>query len=246
MQPTFLPWLGFFDLIDQSDNFVLLDSVQFEKQSWQQRNRARGAEKLEWMTVPVFIKGRFGQSIQDVEIRTDQFPEKIVKSIDQHYGKCRYYSEYRKNFIDILTRSKTHRSLATLNAELINWLIGELGINVNLYFSSRLKTEGTRSGRLVSILERLNGKMYLSPRGSYEYIMEDRQIFKKAGIDVCFQNYSHPVYEQRYKPFVPGASIIDLLFNEGPASLDIIRSGRMPSQTLDEIATLEGNEIVYR
>lgn len=235
MQPTYLPWIGYFDLIDQADVFVFLDTAQFEKQTWQQRNRIRTANGLEWITAPVYIKGRFGQPIRDVSVRTTEFPEKHIRALRQHYGKAPYGSEYLPELELILTSVRSDPSLAGLNVALIRWLADRLGIASRFALASDLTAEGQRSTRLVAILKALGATRYLSPRGSADYLREDRRIFEMAGIPIAVQNYAHPEYCQRYRPFEPGASAIDLLFNEGPAAAAIMRSGRRPSLTLDQV-----------
>ena len=235
MQPTYLPWIGYFDLIDQADVFVFLDSVQFEKQTWQQRNRIRTANGLEWLTVPVFIKGRFGQSIRDVVIRTTGFPDKHIRALKQHYGKAPYCGEYLGELEEIIFSARNDPSLARLNIALIRWLSDRLGIPGRFSCASELAAEGERSTRLVSILQALGATRYLSPRGSMDYLRSDRQVFGKAGIPIVVQDYAHPEYRQLYRPFEPGASAIDLLFNEGPGAAEIIRAGRRRSIPIDEV-----------
>src|SRR5580704_12957199 len=93
-QPTYLPWLGYFDLIDQVDVFVLLDNVQFEKQSWQQRNRIKTPTGLQWLTVPVIFRGRFGQLIKDVEIREAEFWRNHLRAIELNYRRARFFHQY--------------------------------------------------------------------------------------------------------------------------------------------------------
>ncbi len=225
MQPTWLPWLGYFDLIDQADRFVFLDTVQFEKQTWQQRNRLKSSGGLGWITVPVFIKGQFGQSIADVQIDRRKFPSKHLRTIRQNYSRAVYFNEYIDEFSDLLEEGDWH-SLCELNIAVIDWLCEKFGIETELLRASQMKANGKRSERLVSILNEFGSNDYLSPMGSLEYLQEDRELFEKSRVSISFQNYVHPEYQQLYPPFLAGASALDLLFNEGLNSLQIIRSGR--------------------
>lgn len=241
MQPTFLPWIGYFDLIDQADIFVFLDTVQFEKQSWQQRNRVRTPNGLEWLTVPVYITGRFGQTIREVEIKTDVFPEKQIKTLQCHYSKTPYFDEYWPELEAILHSAKQDRSLARLNMSFICWLAGLLGISSRFVLASDLNVENRRSERLVGILKNIGADRYLSPRGSMEYLLQDREVFAQAGIPILFQTFVHPEYRQRYAPFEIGASAIDMLFNEGAAgTAGLMRSGRGLSERFED--AVERNE----
>lgn len=239
MQPTFLPWCGYFDLIDQVDVFVFLDTVQFEKQTWQQRNRIKTPSGLEWLTVPVFNSHRFGQPIRDVEIKLGEFPGKHLRALRQHYAGCNHYVDYAESMEAVFTAAAKHRSLACLNIELIRWLASAIGISTPMLIASEIPAKGQRSDRLVAILRQIGADAYRSPRGSLAYLSEDRMTFRRAGIPVSFQTYTQPSYRQRYEPFVAGASTIDLLFNHGVASADILRSGRALPEDLEAILTRE-------
>lgn len=237
MQPTYLPWLGFFDLIDQVDTFVFLDDVQFEKQSWQQRNRIRSSAGLEWITVPVLIKGRFGQEIRDVDTNGHDFVAKHLRKLAFSYGKAKFFAEYGEELSGILARSAESGKLCDVCVELIKWVCDQLGIDDRSVRSSTLGVSGRRSERLVNILREVGATRYLSPLGSKEYLWDDREIFAGQSIDIEFQNYEHPIYQQSYQPFMSHASTVDLLFNEGPRSLEILRSGRRPTLALEEALT---------
>jgi len=226
MQPTYLPWLGYFDLIDQADVFVFLDTVQFEKQSWQQRNKIRTSEGLEWITVPVLIKGRFGQLIRDVEINPVAFPEKHIKQIKQHYGRAPYFHKYFDELADLLIMSSKDLSLNNLNIELIQWACSKLSLSPVFYRSSDLGVTGKRTELLVNVLKAIKATQYLSPLSSWDYLKNDHCQMSSHNIALGFHNYAHPEYRQVYDPFIPFVSIIDLVFNEGERSAAVIRSGR--------------------
>jgi hypothetical protein len=239
MQPSCLPWLGYFDLVDQAGTFVFLDNVQFEKQSWQQRNRVRGHGGLEWLTVPVLMKGRSGQVISEVEINRSVRPDKFLRQVRQHYGRAPFFERYADGFEAVFTPAYEAGNLCEFNIALITWLCSCLSLATPMLRSSRLKAAGKRSGLLVEILREIGAARYLSPRGSSVYLEAERELFERQGISVAYQNFRHPEYRQVYKPFVPFASCIDLLFNEGERSLGIIRSGRLPAtatctETADE------------
>ena len=235
MQPTYLPWVGYFDLIDQVDVFVFLDDVQFEKQSWQQRNRIRSSTGLEWITVPVLIKGRFGQVIRDVETNGQDYVSKHVRKLAFAYGKAAFFDEYGERLSGVLAQSSESQKLCDVCLEMIQWLCSQFGIQKRFVCSSDLAVPGKRSERLVNLLREVGAKRYLSPLGSKDYLWDDRDIFANAGIDIEFQAYDHPTYRQVYQPFEAHASAVDLLYNEGPQSLEIIRSGRRPSLAFEEV-----------
>ena len=233
-QPGYLPWAGFFDLIDQVDQFVLLDDAQFVKQSWHQRNRIKSSTGLQWLTVPVVFRGRLGQALREVEIREPQFWQKHLRSVEVNYGRARYFESYFPRLEEILERYGPGQKLIDLNLALVQWLAGELSVKTPMVRSSDLQAEGTRSGHLVSLCQRLGATDYLSPR-SADYLLDDLAMFAEADIAVWFHNYTYPEYKQRFPPFVPYASAVDLLFNHGPESGKIMRRGRGIPLTPDQV-----------
>jgi hypothetical protein len=224
MQPTYLPWLGYSDLMDQSDVFVFLDSVQFDKRSWQQRNRIKAPSGELLLTVPVFSKGKRDQRICEVQIDyTTNFEEKHIKTIERCYGKAPFFEKYAGELAAIL--KKRQQYLAELTIDLIDWIRGTIGIKTELVRSSSLDAQGRKVELLVNICKSVRAECYLSPLGSKVYI-EENDSFRQNNIELEYQNFEHPIYTQLHGDFIPSLSVIDLLFNEGERSLEIIRSGR--------------------
>jgi hypothetical protein len=225
MQPTYLPWLGYFDLIDQVDDFVLLDDVEFSRQSWQQRNRIKTAQGEQWLTMPVLWRGKSDQKICAVMINLEaKGKEKHLKTIMQAYAKAPFLKRYIEELSEIMI--KPYPLLVELNIALIYWFCQKLGITTNLILSSKINAEGKKVERLINICKYLGATKYLSPPGSKVYI-DENDHFPENGIELQYQNYQHPVYKQLYRVFLPFMSTLDLLFNEGTNSLSIIRSGRV-------------------
>lgn len=243
MQPTFLPWMGYFDILDQVDLFILLDDVQFVKQSWQQRNRIKTPAGLEWLTIPVIFRDRFGQLIKDVEIGKLDFWKKHIRSIEVNYGRASHFDIYFTELLSIFKKGESWNKLADLNIKLIEWLREKIGISTSLIRSSSLAIDAERSSRLVAICQKVGAIEYLSPIGSAGYLLEEIKEFTDRGIEVFFHNYSHPVYKQLFLPFVPYASVLDLLFNEGPNSKESIRSGRGVAYLPEEIREKSTKEV---
>jgi len=238
-QPTYLPWLGYFDLIDQVDTFVFLDDVQFEKQSWQQRNRIKTPQGLQWLTVPVAFRGKLHQLIQDVEIRVPDFYEDHLRAMELNYRRAHFFQSYYENLAKIV--SSAGPLLAELNIRLIEWCMAVLGIRTPLVRSSDLKQEGKRTELLAKICKSLNASQYVSPMGAAVYLLREKDALEKHGVEVVFQNYMHPEYSQLFPPFVPYACIADLLFNVGPDALETIRSGRGAPLHSEQVVSVEEN-----
>jgi len=222
MQPTYLSWMGYFDLIDQSDIFVFLDDVQFEKQSWQQRNKIKTPQGWQWLSIPVVKK--FPQLIKDVQISNNIGWAKIHwKTIVQNYEKAPAFANYKDAFEHIY--SKNWDKLADLNMALIKLICDVLGIKKDFIRSSDINVPGDKVVKLVNICHKINATTYLSPVGSAGYIEEDNR-FKSEGITLEYHNYEFPRYSQLYGEYVPYLSVVDLLFNCGESALGIIKKGR--------------------
>ena len=239
-QPTFLPWLGYFDLMDQATLFIALDSVQFTKRSWMQRNRIRTPRGLEWLTVPVRVKGRYQQTLLQTQLNHEGgFPAKHLRTLEQNYRKTPYFGDYFPELARAL--EERHTSLGELNLQLIRWLATTLGITTPIRRSSEMRANGQRSALLAALCREVDSRHYLSTPGAADYIRDEQAVFREADITVSFHRYQHPVYPQSGPGFEPYASVIDLLFHTGPDALQVIRSGRghnLPAHTFFEEAAL--------
>jgi len=226
MQPTFLPWIGYFALMDRVDLFVFLDDVQFDKRSWQQRNRVLTAQGPLWLTVPVLTKGRREQTIADVEISPDpKFPASLLRTVEGTYGKASYFSRYYPEFAAIM---ESHDGrLCSLNLALIDWLASAFGIDTPVVRSSQTPVKSHKADRLAELCIAHGAAHYLSPPGSKAYL-DESDAFDRAGIGLDYFAYDHPAYRQGGKAFEPYMSALDLLFHAGPDSLAILRSGVKP------------------
>lgn len=235
-QPAYLPWLGFLDLIDQVDTFVLLDNVQFEKQSWQQRNRIKTPTGMLWLTVPVVFRGRLGQKIYEVEIRNADFSRNHLRAIELNYARASFFDVHFPALFSILQECTPGMPLVDLNVKLLRWIMNILAINTPVVRASGLGRGGKRTELLANICQELGATQYVSPIGSAEYLLNEMRILTNCNVDTVFQNYKHPEYRQLFPPFVAFASVLDLILNEGDRSIEIIRSGRGAPFTPDEVA----------
>jgi hypothetical protein len=236
-QPTYLPWMGYFDLVDQVDLFVVLDNVQFVKQSWQQRNRIRAGSGLQWLTVPVVFHGRLGQLIQDVEIRDAGFARDHIRAIELAYRRAPFFSRF---FPAVGQRLEQLREglLLDLNLGLISWALEILKISTPLVRASSLGVDGKRTELLANICEAVGATEYFSPLGSAEYLLAEQNVLRQRGIDIWFQNYEHPQYRQVFVPFEPYASVVDLIFNCGEEATGVIRAGRREPFSVEQLSSM--------
>ncbi|MFH1894714.1 MAG: WbqC family protein [Patescibacteria group bacterium] len=219
MQPTYLPWLGYFDLMDQSDIFVFLDNVQFERQSWQQRNKIKSPKGELLLTIPVIRK--YPQEIREVQINNNlSWQTEHLKAVQYNYSKAKYFNEYADFFQKFYTEKKV--KLIDFTIPIILWLKDVLGIDCNIIKSSELDARGKKVNLLIDICRKIGADEYLSPIGSKEYI-DENNLFEEEDIKLEYQQFEHPTYPQLWGEFIPHLSVIDLLFNCGSDSIKYIR-----------------------
>jgi hypothetical protein len=220
-QPQYLPWPGYFSKLDAADVFVLYDNTQYKHDEWQNRNRIKTANGVQWLTVPVHH--RQGEPIRHVRIdNTRPWRRKHAHAFATNYARAPFYADYAEALAEVYERDWTH--LAELNIELVGRLCGWLGIATRTVRSSELDDTGRATDALVSICRALGADVYLSGPGGRGYLEPEK--FGPAGIELRFHDYEPPEYAQPFGAFLPGLSAVDVLLNCGPASLDVIRSGR--------------------
>lgn len=221
-QPQYLPWLGYFDKMDRADVFVLLDTVQFKKNEWQNRNRIKTASGPQWLTVPVTY--RFPQRIGEVGINNrERWQHRQRQAILTNYRQAPCWDFPAPLIEELLTPAWERLSL--LNIASVAGLAKLLGISTPLFVASELPGfPEDPDRRLIAIVKHFGADTYLAGSGGRDYM--DLDLYRQSGINVAFQEYRHPVYEQRFGPFVPFLTVLDLLFNHGPASLAILRGER--------------------
>ena len=212
MQPTFLPWIGYFKMIAISNNFVFLDDAQFEKQSWQSRNKILINEKPNYISLNI-VKNHLNSRINEIKLNNPSFfLKKILKTFSQEYSKCLHYNDGKEIFDFILLNYSD--SLCQTNIKIIQFICKKLNLNNNFFLSSEMKINLKRTDKLIKICENFNTDIYLSPMGAKKYLLSD-QFTNKTNVKLLFFNYWHSKYHQKSKIFQPHLSIIDLISNLG-------------------------------
>lgn len=229
MQPTFMPWLGYFDMIDKVDQFIFLDHVQLTKRSWQVRNKIKIKDQEKLVTIPIKKeKNRDETFICSAKIDySDHWHLKFLNSIEQGYKNSKFYKEIFP-LLEKVIKTKTSY-LADLNINLITELSHQMGMSTKFQRSSNMKTKGQKDKMLVEILKLTNCTNYLSAPGSYDYIERYNPggEFTKNNIQLFYHVYDHPTYNQLYGNFLSHLGILDLVFNVGlKNALQIIKKGR--------------------
>lgn len=218
-QPNFIPWLGYFYKINRSDTFVLLDDVQYTKNSFINRNRIKAPNGEQWVTMPVFHTGNFGQKINETQLKMVETNfKKFLRTLTVNYSKAKHFSE----IISILSECGIASSnLAQFNERIIRKIVSYLEIETPIFRSSSLPCiETTSTERLIQICNYFNADCYLAGFGSINY--QDDSMFRNNGIEPTIYSFSHPRYEQLYDPFIPNLSIIDLLMNLGKGTIQYL------------------------
>ena len=223
MQPTYLPWCGYFGLMQAVDVFIFLDSVQFAKRSWQLRNQIKTRQGVKWLTVPVVSKGKRDQLICEAELdKSSNFAIKHCKTIESNYAKAACFKQFGPVLLEQIGQPQT--LLTELNIGIIEHFRTLLGISTPVMRSSQMQGSGAKADLLASLCKEVGATEYISAPGSKGYL-DESSAFEEIGVPVRYFNYRHPEYAQLFGDFLPYMSVIDMLFNCGEKSTDLIRSG---------------------
>lgn len=213
LQSNYLPWKGYFDIINDVDLFVFYDDVQFTRNDWRNRNRIKTPNGLKWLTVP--CGADISRLIHEVRIEPAKWQEKHFNQIAEAYKQSPYFARYEP-FWRRIYRESAWQSLSELNQTLIRRIMGEL-LGVTRQYADSRQYELTERGapRLLSLLQQVGATSYVTGPSAANYLNE--QMFRERGIELIWKDYNgYPEYPQLYPPFEHRVSIIDLLFNTGP------------------------------
>jgi len=224
-QPAYLPWLGYFDRLSKSDIHIVMDHVVMDKSSktkFTNRNKIRTPNGWSWLTVPISSKNNLkNMPINDLKIdNASSWSNTHYKSIKLNYSNAKYFTDY-ENFFNEVYQKKWDDLISLLkftNDHLINFL----GIKKEIITSSSLNPISSKSDLILELCQKVDAHAYISGPFGRDYL--DLKSFENAGISLQFQDYSHPVYTQKFKGFEPNMSIIDLLLNHGKDSLKILKN----------------------
>jgi hypothetical protein len=234
LQPAYLPWLGFFDLLDRADAFVLFDTVQHARVSWQARNRVKTKDGVKWLSVPVSRRGRYEQRIFEMETNEETaWREKHVALLRHAYARAPYVDPVCELLEEGLGEARIER-LVDVDERIIRALATLIGIGAPLVRASTLGAveeppgEDRKSAHLLAICQRVGATDYLAGSAGRDYL--DVDLFQRAGVRVEWHDYQHPTYAQQFGDFVPYLSVVDLFMNALPDARRIIAEGRSGGQ----------------
>jgi len=216
LQPSYIPWRGFFHQIQKADVFVFYDDVQFDKNGWRNRNRIKTSKGADWLSIPVHIKDHLAEQTPINEVRicwNNDWARKHLRTLQQAYARAPWFARYKPLLESFYSRRDP--LLADFIIDFTTTLAQELGLTRTRFLrSSALGVSGTKTDRVLSVLAKVGATHYISGPSARDYLEEDK--LADAGISLEFMEYDYPEYPQLHPPFDPQLSILDLLFMTGP------------------------------
>lgn len=219
-QPAYLPWLGYFEKIQRSDIFIFMDAVQFEKNSFINRNKIKTPQGGQWLTIPVKTKGHTSSTLIETEVDNSKpWRAKHLKSIEMNYSKAPYFKEYYPKLVHLLSFPATN--LAQLCWEQLNFWLAEFEIKVNIIRLSSLNIKSKKSELVINLCKHFSASRFLAGSLGRNYLNEGD--FATAYIKVDYQEFNHPVYLQRWGEFEPCMGIVDYWMNCGSGKINFTK-----------------------
>lgn len=227
IQSNYIPWKGYFNVIDLVDEFILYDEVQYTKRDWRNRNQIKTSNGLQWLTIPVEVKGKFFQPINETLISDKSFATKHWTTICHAYSKAKYFKDYKDIFEKIYS-GLNEELLSKVNYQFIVAINEILGISTKVSWSTDYESldpiiqNESANNRLIDLCNKSGANIYLSGPAAKDYM--DIEKFSEHGIQVEWMDYSHyPEYPQLHGEFTHYVTVLDLIFNLGPEAMSYTR-----------------------
>lgn len=222
-QSNYIPWKGFFDMIHLADEFILYDDMQYTKRDWRNRNIIKTPSGPQWLTIPVQTKSKFVQKIMDTVVVDSGWANLHLNALHHNYARAAFFDAYRPLLSDLYGRARELTRLSDINRLFIENICSLLNIKTKISWSTDYNASGNKVDRLISLCHAARATRYISGPAAKTYI--DPVLFQKAGIELCYMDYSgYPTYSQLFDPFDHAVTIFDLILNEGPASTDKMKT----------------------
>ena len=223
LQSNYIPWKGYFDIIDLIDEFVVYDEAQYTKRDWRNRNLIKTKSGLKWLTIPVQVKGKYKQKINETRVSDNDWTKKHWKTICYSYSHADYFDQYSERFEKAYEVAAGMELLSEINLYFIKFIVEILGIKTEFSQSGQYRLTGNKSEKIISVCKQAGAYTYVTGPAARSYI--DTQLFKAEGISLVWMDYSgYPQYKQLFTPFDHKVSIIDLIFNEGTEAKNFLKS----------------------
>jgi hypothetical protein len=221
-QSNYIPWKGYFDAINLADVMVLYDEMQYTKRDWRNRNKIKTAQGLKWLSVPVQVKGKYFQKINETLLADQKWSIKHWNSIEHAYKKAPFFDTYKEQ-VKALYLDTSSETISDVNKKFLEEISSLLGIDTPIRWSKEFELVGDKTEKLLNICKELNATHYITGPAAKAYM--DTSLFDEAGIEIIWMDYSdYPEYDQLHDEFEHGVTILDLLFNLGPDSKKYMKS----------------------
>jgi len=219
LQSNYIPWKGYFDLINLVDEFIILDDVQYTKNDWRNRNLIKTGHGLKWLTIPV-QQISLGQCIKDIEICDNKWSKKHWTSLSQAYSKAKYFHEYKEIFEYLYMETK-YKYLSDVNYQFIIAINNILKIKTRIRRSTEFHSTARKTGRVLDICKQCNATEYVSGPAAKAYF--DLEMAERENIKITWMDYNnYKEYSQLYSSFEHNVTVLDLLFSTGPNAMEYI------------------------
>lgn len=220
VQSNYIPWKGYFDLINAVDEFILFDDVQYTRRDWRNRNKIKTAQGVQWLTIPVEVKGKYSQKINETVVSDLDWKRSHLEAIRHNYARAPYFAHY-KTWLEALYGGCETHSLSHINHRFICAICEQLNIHTQIRWSSDYTIVKGKNERLISLCQQARANVYLSGPAARDYM--DLAVWQQAGIEVKFAHYNgYAEYRQLHPPFDHFVSVLDLLLNEGPHAVNYL------------------------
>ncbi|MDO4476184.1 MAG: WbqC family protein [Lachnospiraceae bacterium] len=214
LQSNYIPWKGYFDIINMVDEFILYDDMQYTRRDWRNRNKIKTPRGEQWLTIPVEVKGKFFQKINETKVANHDWAHDHWRAIQLNYAKAPYFKKYEPIFADLYEKAAQLEYLSEINHLFMTTICELLGIKTKITWSSDYELVDGKTERLAGLVKSAGGGYYLSGPAAKDYIVDE--VFEEAGIELDYMSYEgYPDYPQLYGDFTPSVSVLDLLFMTG-------------------------------
>lgn len=215
LQSNYIPWKGYFDLINKVDEFILYDDMQYTKRDWRNRNKIKTVAGLKWLSIGVEVKGKYFQKINETQVSEKSWAKDHWNKLNEAYKKAPYFADYKTLVQSWYDEAADLTHLSDINYCFIKNICIFLGIETKISWSSDYQLVEGKSERLLQLCIDAGGSTYISGPSAKDYL--DTQVFEKQDVDVEWMKYDqYPIYSQCHGEFEHGVSIIDVIFNCGP------------------------------
>ncbi len=223
LQSNYIPWKGYFDIINSVDEFIIYDDAQYTRRDWRNRNIIKTRNGLKWLTIPVEVKGKYDQKINETRIADKTWASKHWKMIMHNYTSAPAFEAHAGLFEETYHSCEKLVFLSDVNRLFIKVINSIIGIHTLISDTSQYKMKGSKNDKIISICKQANAEAYVTGPLAKEYI--DEKLFLKSGIDLIWVDYKgYPEYNQVFPPFEHAVSTIDVIFNNGIKATSLLKS----------------------